>query len=51
MLLLRGMPPSQIAKELYIAPGTVKAHIGHIYGKLGVHSRDELMDLVGTPSI
>ena len=34
----------QIERELFIASGTLKAHIQHIYVKCGVHSRMELMD-------
>jgi DNA-binding CsgD family transcriptional regulator len=31
----------EIAEELYISRNTVRSHIGHIYDKLGVHSREE----------
>ncbi|MEG0477395.1 MAG: LuxR C-terminal-related transcriptional regulator, partial [Raoultibacter sp.] len=37
---------AQIEKDLYVAPGTIKAHISHIYRKLDVHSRDELYTLL-----
>lgn len=37
----------QIEKELYIAEGTLRAHISHIYQKTGVHSRKELLELLG----
>lgn len=40
-------PNAAIAAEMYIAPGTVKAHIQHIYQKMGIHTRKELMDLLG----
>lgn len=36
-----------IERELFIANGTAKTHIRHIYRKLDIHSRDELMDLLG----
>lgn len=42
LLLARGQSVAEMADGLFIAPGTVKAHIGHIYEKAGVHSREEL---------
>lgn len=38
----QGMSIADIAKSFYIAPGTVKTHINHIYKKMGISSRDEL---------
>jgi LuxR family maltose regulon positive regulatory protein len=35
------MDNAQIGLALAIAVSTVKAHINHIFGKLGVHSRLE----------
>lgn len=46
-LLVQGKKQGQIARDLYIAPSTVKTHIKHLYQKLAVHSRKELADLVG----
>jgi LuxR family maltose regulon positive regulatory protein len=40
-LLANGMDNAQIARKLTVAVSTVKAHINHIFGKLGVHSRLE----------
>jgi LuxR family maltose regulon positive regulatory protein len=40
-LLANGMDNSQIAQAMSIAISTVKAHINHIFGKLGVRSRLE----------
>ena len=40
-LLANGMDNAQIARALAVAVSTVKAHINHIFGKLGVHSRLE----------
>ena len=36
-----------IAGEMLIAHGTVKAHIQHIYQKMGVHKRSELERMLG----
>lgn len=46
-LLLAGASASEVARRLVIANGTAKSHIRHVYGKLGVHSREELFDLFG----
>lgn len=35
-----------IARDMFLAQGTVKAHIQHIYQKTGVHSRKELFTLL-----
>ena len=37
--LIQGRKNSEIAASLFIAPGTVKSHVDHIYDKLGVRSR------------
>ena len=34
-----------IEKQLFISKNTVATHIRHIYGKLGIHSKEELIDL------
>ena len=47
VLLMQGKKPQQIERELYVANSTVKTHIKHLYRKLDVHSRQELMDLMG----
>ncbi|MBS5450329.1 MAG: hypothetical protein KHZ24_03835 [Coriobacteriia bacterium] len=39
--------PATIAQSLSIAPGTLKAHTRHIYEKMGIHSREELYELLG----
>ena len=31
----------EIAGELYVSHNTVKTHIGHLYAKLGTHTRAE----------
>jgi len=38
-LLAAGLASPQIASELIIGVNTVRTHIKHIYGKLGVHNR------------
>lgn len=45
-MLAKGRNGSYITKTLVISSHTAKAHIYNIYQKLGVHSRQELMDLV-----
>ncbi|MDR1421705.1 MAG: helix-turn-helix transcriptional regulator [Coriobacteriales bacterium] len=45
LLLVRGLTLDAIATELVISPNTIKSHVRTIYSKLGVHSRQELMDL------
>lgn len=44
--LARGMSTSEIASELFIAEGTVRAHTSRIYAKTGTHSRAELESLL-----
>lgn len=45
-LLARGRNNSFIQQELFLSRNTVKGHIKHVYTKLGVHSQQELIDLV-----
>lgn len=39
--LCRGLPNKRIALELGLSEKTVKAHVGHIFGKLGVTDRTQ----------
>jgi LuxR family maltose regulon positive regulatory protein len=47
--VLRYLPTNltapEIAGELYVSHNTVKAHMRHVYAKLGVHHRAEAVDL------
>lgn len=45
-LLSTGHTAEAIANELSISANTVRTHVHNIYGKLDVHSRQELIDLV-----
>jgi DNA-binding NarL/FixJ family response regulator len=40
-LLCHGLPNKRIARELGLAEKTVKTHVGHIFGKLGVTDRTQ----------
>lgn len=43
-LASRGFTTRYIAERLWLSPRTVETHVRHIYEKLGVHSRDELIE-------
>ena len=43
--LVSGRSSRRIQEELFISESTVHTHIRHIYQKLGVHSKQELLDL------
>ncbi len=45
-LLIQGRRASWIAQKLYISDNTARAHVKHIYQKLGVHTREELLDFI-----
>ena len=45
-LLLAGMNNQQIARQLYISVGTVKAHTHNIFAKTGFGDRAQLADAV-----
>lgn len=46
MLLSRGRSGPYIQEKLCVSYNTVKAHVKHIYQKTGVHTQQELIDLV-----
>lgn len=49
VLLAAGYSRSYIGKVLCISPDTVKVHTRHIYAKLGVNSKDQLIRFAAAP--
>lgn len=47
LLLAQRKTVGVIERELFIANGTAKAHIRHIYKKLDIHSREALLSMLG----
>ena len=45
-LITQGYTAKRISEELFISINTTQTHIGHIYAKVGVHKKNELIDLV-----
>lgn len=45
-LAAKGRTTRRIQEELEISEGTVNTHLAHIYRKLGVHDRQEMLDLL-----
>lgn len=45
-LLAQGRNRKVIAEQLVLSENTVKTHISNLYGKVGVHTQQELIDLV-----
>ena len=45
-LCAKGRDSAYICNALYISAHTVKSHIYHIYGKMDIHSQQELISLV-----
>ena len=45
-LICMGRSKGYIAETLSISENTVRSHSRHLYSKLGVHSKQELLDLV-----
>lgn len=41
-LVAQGLPNPEIAKRLFITRNTVKVHLSHVFGKLGISTRAEL---------
>lgn len=44
-LLTQGLRNAEIAERLFVAPSTIKTHLGHVFAKLGVSNRAELAAL------
>jgi DNA-binding NarL/FixJ family response regulator len=44
-LLSRGQKNAEVARELHVSTETARTHAKHIYNKLGVSSRDELLGI------
>ena len=49
-LVPTGRSNRQTAAELYVSVKTVEFHLGHIYGKLGIRSRKDLIARIGRPA-
>lgn len=45
-LLAKGRSAPFIAEALFISKGTAKTHVRHVYEKMNVHSKQELLDLI-----
>jgi len=50
-LLAEGLSNQEIAQQLFISLPTVKSHTAHIYGKLGVNSREQAVARAGALGI
>lgn len=46
MLFAKGRNLAYIQEELYLSRNTISTHRQHIYKKLGIHSQQELLDLI-----
>jgi DNA-binding CsgD family transcriptional regulator len=49
-MLAKGRNAEHMQKEFFISKATAKAHIYSIYRKTGVHSQQELIDLIESKS-
>ena len=45
-LVVRGYSVPAMAERLFISENTVQTHMKHIYSKLAVHKKQELLDIV-----
>ena len=45
-LLATGRSPKRISEKLFVSESTVKSHCYRIYRKMGIHSQQELLDVV-----
>lgn len=44
-LLVKGDTRQDMCKSLQLSEGTIKTHLTHIYSKLDIHSRSELLEI------
>ena len=49
-LVATGRSNRQAAAELYVSVKTVEFHLGHIFDKLGIRSRKDLVTRIGAPA-
>jgi DNA-binding CsgD family transcriptional regulator len=42
MMACEGLSNPELAQALFVSLKTIEAHLGHVYDKLGIHSRTEL---------
>jgi DNA-binding NarL/FixJ family response regulator len=45
-LLMKGRNEPFISEALFISSSTTHSHVSHIYAKIGVHSRQELLSVI-----
>jgi DNA-binding CsgD family transcriptional regulator len=45
LFLAQGRSIPHISRRLQVAEGTIRTHVKHIYQKLGIHSKQELLDM------
>ena len=48
ILVVTGRSNRQAA-ELYVSVKTIESHLGHIFAKLGIRSRQDLITRIGAP--
>jgi DNA-binding CsgD family transcriptional regulator len=48
-LLADGKTTRETAAAIFVSPKTVEYHLGHVYRKLGIHSREELVTALQAP--
>jgi DNA-binding CsgD family transcriptional regulator len=46
VLVAKGRTAQRIQEELGISAGTTNTHLNHVYRKLGVHDRQQMLDLL-----
>jgi DNA-binding CsgD family transcriptional regulator len=42
MVIAGGATTREAAAQLFLSPKTIEVHLGHAYGKLGIHNRAQL---------